>query len=166
MTTSLHILLRIASLALLAFACRPSRVRIATLACLAFACLPGRAADTHDTFTVGDFTFAKPASWTWTEPSSSMRKAQLTVKDAAGKETAEVVFFQFEGGAGGAQANIDRWLSQFEEPKEKLNSKIEEVSLGKTKVTYVSAEWHLQVQRHHGWPGRLHAQLRTARRDL
>ena len=43
-------------------------------------------------------------------------------------------------GTGGTQANVDRWFKQFEEPKEKINPKSEEVTIGKHKVTFVQAE--------------------------
>ena len=70
-----------------------------------------------------------------------MRKAQLKVVGADKKENAEVVFFYFgEGGGGGTQANIDRWLAQFEEPKDKLNSKVEQATVGQRKVSYVQAQ--------------------------
>ena len=43
-------------------------------------------------------------------------------------------------GAGGVQANVDRWLHQFTEPADQIHAKIENVTVGKTKVTYVQAE--------------------------
>ncbi len=90
-------------------------------------------------FTVGQFTFQRPAKWEWVEPSSPMRKAELKVSEANGK--AEVVFFDFGAGqGGGTQANIDRWLGQFQEPREKINAKTQEVKFGKRQVTYVQAE--------------------------
>ena len=79
-----------------------------------------------------------------------MRKAQLKISDADKKQSAEVVFFFFgEGGGGQTQANIDRWLSQFEEPKDKLNSKVENQTINGRKVTYVQAEGTYQS----GMPG-------------
>lgn len=70
-----------------------------------------------------------------------MRKAELRVRDAAKKGKAEVVFFQFgPGGAGGTQANVDRWFGQFQEPRDKIHSKVEEVTVRGHKVTYVQAE--------------------------
>ena len=69
-----------------------------------------------------------------------MRKAQLKVKGADDKSSADVVFFQFPGGAGSVDSNVNRWLGQFQEPREKLNSKVETVTVGANKVTYVSAE--------------------------
>lgn len=98
-------------------------------------------AEAPATFPVGDFTFTRPVKWEWVEVASSMRKAQLKVTDASGKDSAEVAFFEFgPGGAGGVKANVDRWLGQFTEPPEKLNSKVEEVTIAKTKITYVQAE--------------------------
>ena len=35
---------------------------------------------------------------------------------------------------------MDRWFRQFEEPRDKINAKTEDVTVGKHKVTYVSAE--------------------------
>src|SRR6266550_8065994 len=71
-----------------------------------------------------------------------MRKAQLKVNSPDQKnESAEVVFYYFgEGGAGGTKANVDRWFGQFQEPKDKIKSKVEEQSIGKRKVTFVQAE--------------------------
>lgn len=100
-----------------------------------------QAADAPAIFEVGEFKFTRPASWEWIESTSQMRKAQLKVNDAAKKQSAEVVFFHFgEGAGGGTQANIDRWLGQFQEAREKLNSTIETATVGGRKVTYVQAQ--------------------------
>ena len=99
------------------------------------------AADAPATFKVGEFTFTRPGRWEWIETTSSMRKAQMKIADPDKKESAEVVFFFFgEGNGGGVRANVDRWLGQFQEPKDKIQSKVEEVTIGKRKVTYVQAE--------------------------
>jgi len=107
-----------------------------------FAVLNGlRAADAPATFKVSEFTFTRPANWEWVESTSQMRKAELKVVDEKTKAKAEVVFYHFgQGGAGGTQANVDRWLGQFVEPRDKINAKTEEANAGKHKVTYVSAE--------------------------
>jgi hypothetical protein len=97
-------------------------------------------ADDNATFNVGSLTFTRPAKWEWVEVTSEMRKAQLKVTNPDTKETADVVFFQFGGPAGGVQANVNRWLGQFTEPRDQLKSKQEEVTVGKTKITYVQAE--------------------------
>lgn len=92
-----------------------------------------------DKFEVAGITFTKPDKWTSVTPSSSMRKAQLEVREGSAK--ADVVFFYFgPGGAGGAAANVQRWLGQFKEPKDQLNPKVEEQTINGTKVTYVRAE--------------------------
>jgi len=99
------------------------------------------AADAPAKFTVSEFVFTRPADWQWIEVNSVMRKAQLKIVDADKKDSAEVIFFFFgEGGGGLTKANIDRWLSQFQEPKDKLNSKVEELTIAHRKVTYVQAE--------------------------
>ena len=50
------------------------------------------------------------------------------------------VFPTFGPQSGGTKANVDRWLGQFEEGRDKINAKIEEKTVGKVKITYVSAE--------------------------
>jgi hypothetical protein len=99
-----------------------------------------RAAETPNEFKVGEFTFKPPAGWDWLPVSSAMRKAQL--RFPSGKtEQADVVFFHFGvGDGGGVQANIDRWLGQFREPKDKLNAKTEVATVNSRKVHFVQAE--------------------------
>ncbi len=110
---------------------------VLTLASAGFAL----AADAPATFQVSEFTFKRPPAWEWIETTSAMRKAQLKVQSADKKESAEMVFYYFgQGGGGGTQANVDRWLSQFQEPKEQIKAKVNEVTVNKRKVTYVQAE--------------------------
>lgn len=62
----------------------------------------------------GGITFDVPSTWKKSRPSSSMRRAQLAIPAAAGdKEDGEAVLFAFPGGAGGVEANIERWAGQF-----------------------------------------------------
>jgi hypothetical protein len=116
---------------------------VVSLALLAAASLASvvQAAEGPATFKAGEFTFQRPANWRWVETTSSMRKAQLAIADADRQETAEVIFFHFgEGNGGGTEANIERWLRQFREPKDHLQSKVEEVTVNKRKVTYLEAQ--------------------------
>ena len=110
---------------------------VLTIACGWFA----MAAEAPATFQVSEFTFKRPPAWEWIETTSPMRKAQLKVLSADKKESAEVVFYYFgQAGGGGTQANVDRWLGQFQEPKEQIKAKVEEVTVNKRKVTYVQAQ--------------------------
>jgi len=114
-----------------------------TLTFLSTLPLSTRAAEGPGKFKVGEFEFTRPAKWEWVDVGNSpMRKAQLKVTSTDKQSAnAEVVFYYFgEGGAGGTKANVDRWLGQFQEPREKLNSKIEDVTVGKHKMTLVQAE--------------------------
>lgn len=112
-------------------------LRLTLLGLIAFATFTQAAGP--ETFPVSEFKFKRPEKWQWIESNSPMRAAQLKVVD--GKAEAEVVFYYFgEGGAGGTQANVDRWFGQFVGPKEKLNPKTEESTVGGVKVTYVQAE--------------------------
>ena len=118
-----------------------SPTRYLFCALLATVCAVSARADAPATFPVGSFTFTRPASWEWVEVTSAMRKAQLKVTNADSKASAEAIFYYFgQGDGGGTKANVDRWLGQFQEPREKVNAKIDEVTVGKTKITYVQAE--------------------------
>ncbi|PYJ59975.1 MAG: hypothetical protein DME24_11220 [Verrucomicrobia bacterium] len=115
--------------------------RLGCVAILSFALNSLWAAEPPATFKVSEFTFTRPASWEWVESASPMRKAELKVLDATTKAKAEVVFYHFgAGSAGGTQANVERWFRQFEEPPDRIKAKSEDVTIGKHKVTYVSAE--------------------------
>jgi hypothetical protein len=58
--------------------------------------------------------FTAPPGWIFEKPASSMRQAQYRLPRADGdSEDAEMVVYYFQGGGGGVQANIDRWIGQF-----------------------------------------------------
>lgn len=100
-----------------------------------------RSADGPKSFRVGEFGFSSPQNWEWVPSTSSMRKAELRVTDKDKKQKAEVVFFHFgEGSGGGTKANVERWLGQFQEPREKINARIDEAKVKNRKVTFVQAE--------------------------
>ena len=97
------------------------------------------AADAPAEFKVGEFIFKRPAKWEWVEPTSPMRKAELKIADAKGKS--EIIFFIFGGGqGGGTQANVERWLGQFQEPRDQLKAKTESITVNGRKITYVQAQ--------------------------
>jgi hypothetical protein len=64
----------------------------------------------------GNLTYSAPSAWTPRPASSSMRVAEFVVPRAQGDpEDAEVVIFFFGGGGGSVDANIDRWVGQFQQ---------------------------------------------------
>src|SRR5262245_51912577 len=64
----------------------------------------------------GDLSLNVPERWKQREPSSSFRVAEFEVPAAKeDKEPGELVITFFgKGGAGGVDANIQRWIGQFE----------------------------------------------------
>jgi hypothetical protein len=112
--------------------------RLVALA-LSLSCTAQLFAEDPAKFTVGAFEFQRPSAWAWVPVTSSMRKAQLKVPGATPEASAEVTFFHFgPGGGGGTQANIQRWLGQFQSAEGA--SKVEPQDIGGTKVTLVSTE--------------------------
>ena len=96
-------------------------------------------AEDPSTFPVGGLTFTRPADWKWVAVNSPMRKAQLQVPGADAAKFADITFFHFgEGGAGGVEANAQRWLKQF--TGKAGAEKIEPQEIAGVKVTLVSTE--------------------------
>jgi hypothetical protein len=63
-------------------------------------------------------TYTAPPAWHSRPPASSMRVAEFVVPKAQGdSEDAELIIHYFgAAGAGSAEANIDRWISQVKQP--------------------------------------------------
>jgi len=66
-------------------------------------------------FKVGSFSFPRPEGWSWVTPTSTIRKAELSIPSPEqGGNPATVTFFCFGRGEGGSvQANVERWTAQF-----------------------------------------------------
>lgn len=114
---------------------------IVTLVVALFTALPVslHAADPAE-FSVANFKFDRPSAWGWIVPSSSMRKAQLAPPGVDGGGAAEVTFFYFGKDQGGSvDANIQRWVSQFEGGAEATSAMQRVEQYGPTKVTFVTA---------------------------
>jgi hypothetical protein len=89
----------------------------------------------------GDLHFKAPDGWT-TEKSTSTRVAQYKLPKAEGdKEDASLVLYYFGATQGGsAQANIDRWIGQMQQPDgsdSKTKSKTDSLTVNGLKVTTV-----------------------------
>lgn len=104
-------------------------------------------------FVAGDFTFSVPAAWRSVAPSSPMRKAELRVPGPAGTgdsgEALVTVFHFGPGEGGGVQQNVDRWLGQFGDDREKIGAATAKETIGKTPVTFARARGTFQS----GMPG-------------
>jgi hypothetical protein len=90
----------------------------------------------------GDLHFKAPDGWVAEKPPSSMRVAQYKLPKADGdKEDASLVLYYFGATQGGtAQANIDRWISQMEQPdgsSSKDKARTESLTINGLKVTTV-----------------------------
>jgi hypothetical protein len=65
----------------------------------------------------GTLTFTPPAAWRARPAASAMRVAEFAVPRAPGDpEDAEVIVYYFGGSGGSADANIDRWIGQVQQP--------------------------------------------------
>src|SRR5688500_10189400 len=65
----------------------------------------------------GTLTFTAPAGWKARAAASSMRVAEFVVpKVAKDPEDGEVIVYFFGGSGGSVEANIQRWLGQFQQP--------------------------------------------------
>ena len=87
-------------------------------------------------------TYTAPAAWHSRPPARSMRVAEFTVPKVQGdSENAELMIYYFgAAGGGGAEANIDRWIGQVQQPDgspSKAKAKRAERTINGLKVTTV-----------------------------
>ena len=99
---------------------------------------PLRAEDA-ESIKVSEFTFSFAKPWVSKPVASAMRAGQF-IYDHEDEKLADVemvIYFFGPGQGGGIQANIDRWIGQFEGKPE---SKTEEKEMGDKKVTLLTAK--------------------------
>jgi hypothetical protein len=92
--------------------------------------------------TTGELRYTAPDGWVKEQPSSAMRAAQYKLPKAEGDgDDASLVIYFFGATQGGAiQANIDRWISQIQQPdgsSSKDKAKTEATTVNGLKVTTV-----------------------------
>lgn len=93
-----------------------------------------------------DVTLQVPGSWKQEEPSSSFRKAQFSIPAAQGDEKpAEFVVYSFGGAAGGVDANVKRWIGQFEPEGRKAKVVMGEAKQGKYVLADISGTYNMPV---------------------
>src|SRR5205085_10263959 len=90
----------------------------------------------------GELKFKVPDGWTTDKPTSSMRVAQYKLPKVEGdNDDATLVLYYFGPTQGGtAQANIDRWIGQMQQPDgsdSKSKAKTENLTVNGLKVTTV-----------------------------
>ena len=90
----------------------------------------------------GELQFKAPSEWVGEKPSSSMRLAQYKLPKAEGdREDASLVLYFFGANRGGSvQANLERWVSQFEQPDGSSSSakaKLESITVNNLKVARI-----------------------------
>jgi hypothetical protein len=90
----------------------------------------------------GDLRFKAPAEWITEQPSSSMRVAQYKLPKAEGDpEHASLALYFFGANRGGSvQANLERWISQIEQPDgspSTSKAKTETLDINSLKVTTI-----------------------------
>ena len=68
-----------------------------------------------------DITLTVPTTWEQQKPSSRLRAGQFKLPAVKGdKDSAELAIFFFGGTGGGADANIRRWIGQFQAEGRKM----------------------------------------------
>jgi hypothetical protein len=87
----------------------------------------------------GSLTFTAPKEWKPRPPASSMRVAEFVVPKAQGDaEDAEAIVYFFGGTGGSVDANVQRWIGQFDRAKDApADGNRKTFSVGSLKVTTV-----------------------------
>jgi hypothetical protein len=67
--------------------------------------------------TLLDYHATPPAGWSARTPSSSARLSELVLRDAATRDSVELIVYYFGASQGGGiDANVERWTAQFNGP--------------------------------------------------
>ncbi len=108
--------------------------------------------------TSGELRYKAPEGWVKEQPTSAMRVAQYKLPKAEGDtEDAALVVYYFGASQGGAvQANIDRWVSQMQQPdgsSSKDKAKTETTTVNGLKVTTVDVSGTYTAEMAPGTPG-------------
>lgn len=90
------------------------------------------------TLSVNGLTFKFAPPWAEIQSTGMFRAGTLAAKVEGAEKPVEAVFYSFPGAGGGGdtEANVKRWLGQFQGTPE---SKREELDAGSSKITLVTA---------------------------
>lgn len=119
------------SLATLTVACAGDRPTTPT----GDASTPPTATDVRGSLDLGGAVLDAPETWEFDAPSSSMRLAEAVIPGPGGPALLTVFFFG-EGGGGGVDANLARWVGQIEADGEPERG---EYTVGDFTVTTIAA---------------------------
>lgn len=64
----------------------------------------------------GTLQYTPPADWVAEHPGSRMRRGQYRLPGVNGKEDAVLAVYNFPGGGGSVEANLQRWYGQIKQP--------------------------------------------------
>jgi hypothetical protein len=110
------------------------------------------------TVKIDPLTFRIPDRWTNEPPSSSMRAGQIRLPRAEGDpEDGEIGIFYFGPGAGGIEANIQRWYGQMQRPDGspvEQAARRESLRAGALAVTVIDVSGTLKASSMPGMPPR------------
>jgi gluconolactonase len=134
----------------------PMRVRpwlvfeLIVLSAIAACFAPGVRADEPaktQSVTAGPLKLAVPEAWKQKEVTSRFRLAQFTIPKVPGDaEDAEfVVYFFGAGGGGGPEANLDRWIKQFQTQERKVKLTSGKSTQGEFILADVSGTWNKPI---------------------
>lgn len=99
--------------------------------------------------TVDGLVMTVPEAWERAPSRSSMRKGELVLSGAGGE--ARLVIYRFEGGAGSAAQNIERWSSQME-PKAGGEPKTSELEANGLRISSIDVSGRFAGQSMPGMP--------------
>ncbi|MEX2288448.1 MAG: hypothetical protein WD648_15230 [Planctomycetaceae bacterium] len=95
---------------------------------------------------IDDITLKVPESWKQQEPTSNSRKAQFKIEKVEGdSESAELAVFFFGGSGGGVDANLKRWVSQFQDKERKAKITQGESPQGKYVFADITGTYNMPI---------------------
>lgn len=95
---------------------------------------------------VGELTLTVPEDWKFQEPTNRLRLGSFDIPAAEGDDVkTELTIFSFGGAAGGVDANVQRWIMQFEQQGRKQKVTTGESPRGKYVLVDVTGNYNMPV---------------------
>jgi len=129
-----------------------ARLRLTSVTAFAFVALllayemPARAAENTKKISAGDLSLTVPENWKKEPVSSRFRKAQMKVPKVEGdSEDADFVVYYFDGGGGGVDPNIQRWVKSFQPAGRKTKATTGKAPQGEYVFLDLEGTWNKPV---------------------